>query len=432
MTGANDSQPVVRYRGSGIYEATYLVVNAGKDTVVATVNGVSVTQEVEGISSGVVILNTEPETKYPADRATELPLPVAPSISEDFPSVTPQPPSVINSGAGSVSQQVPVKSRVADVPADILSVFTKWNPLLIFTSIAGALSGLGIIALSFSRIPFSYTEISNIVSYGTRHIFGLITWQKRRRPWGVVYDSVTKVPLDPAYVQLFTTDNKVEQESITDLDGRYGFLVPEGRYTLTVNKTNYKFPSTYRPLFGQDVLYSNLYYGEEFAVSDTVVRDIPLDPVGRDWNQEEKMRTKQTYFFRPLDVSIIAVLDTVFYLGLMALSLQFFFVKTILTGLLLAVYVVLLYLRIKGGKPILYGVLSKNDTPLAFAIVRILKSGYEVAHKVADSYGRYAVLVAPGKYTVRIEERLGQDKYRIVYEYDVSATSGLINKTLKI
>ncbi len=432
VSGANSGQPEVRYRGNGMYEATYLVVNAGTDTIVATVNGVTVTQEVEGISASIIQFSTKtqlkPSSEPSAPRTTDLPIAVAPPVLDDSSSITSQPPTTLHSGTKSESQHIPVSSRLED----IFSTVTQWSQLLIFMSIAGALSGLGMIALSFSRIPFSYTEIGKIFSYGTRNIFGLITWQKRRRPWGVVYDSVTKEPLDPAFVQLFTAENKVLQESITDLDGRYGFLAPEGRYTLVVNKSNYVFPSSYRPLLGEDVLYSNLYYGEEFTVVDTVVHDIPMDPVGRDWNQEEKMRTKQTHFFRPFDVYIITILDTVFYLGFLALSLQFFFVQSAVTGVLLAGYVVLLYLRIKGGKPILYGVLSKNNIPLAYAIIRVLKKGYEVGHKVADGYGRYAVLVAPGKYTVRIEERLGQDLYRTVYEHDVSATAGIINKSLKI
>ncbi len=432
VTGANNNQPEVRYRGSGLYEATYLVVNAGTDTVVATVNGVPITQEVEGISAGILQLKPNAKAQPPTNRPAELSGPVTPPILYDSSSVAPKPSGASNSGVGSGYRQVPVITPVSAMPTDIFSTIANWYPLLIFTTIAGALSGLGMIALSFSGIPFSYTEIGQILSYGSRHIFGLITWQKRRRPWGVVYDSVTKEPLDPAYVQLFTMDKKVQQEAITDLDGRYGFLAPEGRYSLTVNKSNYIFPSTYRPLMGEDVLYSNLYYGEEFTVVDTVVHDIPMDPAGRDWNQEEKMRTNQTHFFRPLDVTIISLLDTVFYLGLVALCIQFFFAQSVVTGLLLSGYGVLLYLRIKGGKPVLFGVLTKNEKPLAFAIIRILKSGYEVAHKVADGYGRYAVLVAPGKYTVQIDERLSQDTYQTVYAQDVSATSGIINKSLSI
>ncbi len=434
VRGVNAGQPVVTYRGFGMYETSYVVVNAGQDTIVATVNGVPVTQDVDGISDGVLRVVAEPPEGLPIVRVFDTPLlaPVVPAPVRVSPQVTPSQPTGIESGVGLVPPAARADSAVRDTSTALLSVVAQSYPLLILMSAIGALSGLGMIALAFSRIPFSYTEIGNIVSYGTRHIFGLITWQKRRRPWGVVYDSVTKVPLDPAYVQLFTPAGTVQEESITDLDGRYGFLVPEGTYTLMVNKTNYSFPSTYRPLLGQDVLYSNLYLGGEFAVSDTVVRDIPLDPVGHDWNQEEKMRTKQTHFFRPFDLWIIVLLDLLFYLGLVALALQFFFAQTVVTGLLLAGYVVLLWLRLVGGKPILYGVLAKNDMPLAFAIVRVLKSGYEVAHKVADSYGRYAVLVAPGKYTVRIEERLGLDSYRMVYEHDISVTSGIINMHLKI
>lgn len=430
VTGANESQPVVRYRGLGMYEASYLVVNAGIDTVRATVNGVSVTQEVEGVSKGIVILDTNPE--LPIIPVPPVPATDEPVVSEGFPTVTPTPPATIKTAAGSAPNTVPVTLKESTLSDSIMATLTKLNPLLFIMAALGALSGLIMIALSFSRVLFSYTEIGKIISHATHHLFGLITWQKRHRPWGVIYDSVTKEPLDPAYVQLFTADKKVHQESITDLDGRYGFLAPEGRYTFTVNKSNYIFPSTYRPLFGEDVLYSNLYYGEEFLVEDTVVRDVPLDPAGRDWNQEEKMRTKQTHFFRPLDVTIITIFDILFYVGLVALVLQFYFAQTIVTGILLMLYVVLLYLRIKGGKPVLYGVLSKNDVPLAYAIIRVLKSGYEVAHKVADGYGRYAVLVVPGNYTVQIDERLSQDTYTTVYSHNVSATSGIINKSLKI
>ena len=432
VTGANPGQPVVRYRGDGKYEVTYLVVNSGKDILIATVNGVTVTQEVEGIGTRVIPVKSENVEVVPVVPIGGLSVPVAPNRLEESPRLTPSRPSEIQPGAESALSPAFDNSQKTEIGDSLLTSVNQFRPLLILFSTVGAVTGLITIALSFARIPFSYTEISTLLSYGTRHVFGLITWQKRRRPWGVVYDSVTKVPLDPAYVQLFTVKNKVAQESITDLDGRYGFLVPEGRYTLKVNKTNYIFPSMHRPLLGQDVLYSNLYYGEELVVSDTVVCDIPLDPVGRDWNQEEKMRTKQTHFFRPLDVFIIIILDTLFYIGLVALSLQFYFVQTTITGVLLALYIVLLYLRIKGRKPILYGVLTLNNAPLAFAIIRILKKGYEVAHKVSDEHGRYAVLVAPGNYTVCIEERLSQDTYRTVYEHEVSAASGIINKSLKI
>jgi hypothetical protein len=56
-------------------------------------------------------------------------------------------------------------------------------------------------------------------------LFGL---KKKAPPWGVVYDSVTKRPLDPAYVVLKNLQGKQIASAITDLDGRYGFLVEPG------------------------------------------------------------------------------------------------------------------------------------------------------------------------------------------------------------
>jgi hypothetical protein len=434
ILGANANQPTVTYRGFGLYQVTYYVTNAGLDTVVATVNGMPVAHDVDGVDDGILQVVAESRATTPVIPPHTEPIPVSPALEVPAPvspPVTAQPTHTPEGVAGEVSPPSSSEGFLDTLPLRLQQLAT-WYPLLVLTSAVGALTGIMMIALAFSRIPFSYTEIGNIISYGTRHIFGLVTWQKRRRPWGVVYDSVTKVPLDPAYVQLFTAAGAMQVESITDLDGRYGFLVPEGTYTLTVNKTNYQFPSSYRPLLGQDVLYSNLYFGGEFAVSDTVVRDIPLDPTGYDWNQAEKVRTKQIHFFRSFDLWIISLSDLLFHVGFLALCLQFILAQTIITGLLLVGYVVLLYLRLSGGKPILYGVLAKQHTPLAFAIVRVLKSGYEVAYKVADSYGRYAVLVAPGTYTVRIEERLGLDSYQTVYEHDVSVPSGIINMHLKI
>ena len=56
----------------------------------------------------------------------------------------------------------------------------------------------------------------------------------------MVYDSVTKRPLDPAYVVV--REGADDRNAITDLDGRYGFFLKAGQYTLFANKTHYEFP----------------------------------------------------------------------------------------------------------------------------------------------------------------------------------------------
>ncbi|HSE34990.1 MAG TPA: Ig-like domain-containing protein, partial [Candidatus Paceibacterota bacterium] len=119
--------------------------------------------------------------------------------------------------------------------------------------------------------------------------------RKRNEPWGVVYDSVTKRPLDPAYVIAQIRDQqKSSGEAITDLDGRYGFILNPGEYIIQANKTHYKFPSEKLKGRGRDELYENLYFGDPFQVREgsVIQYNIPLDPVEFDWNEFAKNQDK--------------------------------------------------------------------------------------------------------------------------------------------
>ncbi|MEK7123571.1 MAG: carboxypeptidase-like regulatory domain-containing protein, partial [Patescibacteria group bacterium] len=91
------------------------------------------------------------------------------------------------------------------------------------------------------------------------------TKKRRTKPWGVVYDAVTKQPLDPAYVQILDAAGQEVATRITDLEGRFGFFLPPGQYTMFANKTNYAFPS--KSVRGSyDALYENIYHGEPLTV----------------------------------------------------------------------------------------------------------------------------------------------------------------------
>jgi len=72
----------------------------------------------------------------------------------------------------------------------------------------------------------------------------LLISRKKRKPWGVVYDSITKKPLDLAIVRLYDKkSNRLISTQVTDSKGRYNFIVDPGKYYLHVSKPDYKFPS---------------------------------------------------------------------------------------------------------------------------------------------------------------------------------------------
>src|SRR3989338_2240299 len=88
--------------------------------------------------------------------------------------------------------------------------------------------------------------------------------REKREFWGVVYDSVSKQPLDPVKVSLVYADTgKLEGACITDLEGRYGFLARPGKFKILVQRTNYAFPSK-NASGDKDGIYTHLYHGEFF------------------------------------------------------------------------------------------------------------------------------------------------------------------------
>lgn len=312
---------------------------------------------------------------------------------------------------------------------ELLALASPWAYVIAVVGLAG-----GLVTTLFRVVgtPFSVTSFARIFAHGGRFIFGSLVFWKRKRAWGTIYDSATKAPIDPAYVELFDTQGEKHAEAITDLDGRYGFLVPEGEYELKVRKVNYAFPSTHHVVTGHDVLYDNLYYGGPMHVTAEVTYDVPMDPLAFDWNQHEKMHTGKTRFIHRFDPFVARALNVFFYIGVIALIWQFVATPDVITGALLAFYVFLLIARFVGGGPTLYGTLRRSGEPVAFAVVRVMRNQREVLSRVTDAYGRYAAIVPPGTYVLQVQELRGQEEYVTVFEREITTKQGVINKNVSI
>jgi hypothetical protein len=133
--------------------------------------------------------------------------------------------------------------------------------------------------------------------------------------WGIVYDSISKQPLDPVIVKLMYVDGREFETCVTDIAGRYGFLARPGKFKIYVRKTNYLFPSRYAA--GQtDGIYENLYHGEFFTLEkdyEVLAPNIPMDPVNKDWNQGAKLKVIRNYPYVKYFFKVLAAL--VFWFG---------------------------------------------------------------------------------------------------------------------
>ena len=259
----------------------------------------------------------------------------------------------------------------------------------------------------------------------------------KREYWGVVYDSINKQPLDPAIVVLKDKNGKKLKTQITDIYGRYSFLVKEGEYYLEVKKTNYRFPSLFLKDRKRDEIYDNLYHGELIRVSKTMplTFNIPLDPVGVDWNQIAKK--KYAKFNYQIELIKKHFPTLIFYFGL-ALSFLIWYLEPVpFNRNVLVVYLVLFLMRAFGFKPREYGFVLQKETkkPLSFSLITVFFEGlnYPVKKIMTDEGGRYHLLVEKGTYDLKIskKEEIGEFKDLALFK-EIKAPKGIIKKDFKV
>lgn len=308
------------------------------------------------------------------------------------------------------------------------------RPVLITT---GAGAGLAQFLLSMTQIRSWYDFYLVLLRF-----FGLVLgWlglRRRRRPWGTVYDAVTKQPIDPAVVTLLAGQQTVAT-AITDIDGRYGFLVKPGRYHLSVNKTNYAFPS--QQLRGQesDELYDQLYFGDDFSLTDetTIKLNMPLDPIKFDWNEFAKNKKDYLRFWGKREIWRQRIFLSWFFLGA-GLALW----QTLWQPSWYSITAVSIYLLIWGinyywqKKHHITTVRRRHSgEPIPFAIIRVWLADLdqEIKSLTTNQLGRCYLLVRPGDYYLTVEEKNQQGVYEKIYRSgNLKLSKGILSGDIEI
>ncbi|MEK7066654.1 MAG: carboxypeptidase-like regulatory domain-containing protein [Patescibacteria group bacterium] len=297
----------------------------------------------------------------------------------------------------------------------------------------GAISGgvvVGTQVLIASSTITSFYDLYLIILRALGILLGFYVGKKK--PWGTVYDSVTKRPLDPAYVVVKNESGKEVADAITDLDGRYGFFLPSGKYNIIAGKTNYEFPSKILNGKLRDELYDNLYFGEtlEQTEGEVIVKNIPMDPIGFDWNEFEKNKKNLFRIYSRREKIFKIFFNLIYLIGFALTLISVIFSPDTLGYVFLTINIVLIIyffavVQKKKAVKIMYG-LAKN--PLPYAIVKLFspEAGNEVKTVVADYLGRFYVLVGPGQYRLRVDNKKPDSSYESVYESPVDLPKGVV------
>lgn len=275
-----------------------------------------------------------------------------------------------------------------------------------------AVAPVVIVAIAINTFAsFSFFNLLSYLRYFFSQPFAAL-FRRKRKKWGVIYNALTKRPVDLAIVRLYDNQTKrIVQSRVTDRQGRYSFLAPPGRYYITVTKPKFDFPSDYLKDEKEDVKYLDIYHGEVIEVTEqnaAITANIPIDsqveekPVGKVIFQHY---LRKVQYFAAFSAIPLAVFSVVISPGLLTFTLLGFHV------LLYVLFRRLGYQK----KPKSWGIVydKNNKKPLGRAIARIYDKKYNklLETRITDGKGRYSFLVNNNIYIVTAE-KLGYKPFK--------------------
>lgn len=281
----------------------------------------------------------------------------------------------------------------------------------------------------------SFYDLLTVLFRAIGYLFGR---RRNEKPWGTVYDSVTKRPLDPVYLSVNQNGQEITT-AITDIDGRFSFFLPAGDYTIKANKTHYRFPSEKLKGKNSDELYDHLYFGENLTTGgETVINvNIPMDPIEFDWNEFAKTKRNFFEFYDYRQLWFSRFYRTVFIIGLGLSLYLFLFVPVWWNIIILALYLGFLVIdRLwrRQHSP-LRVIRETTKEPLSFAIIRVFLPdlNQQIKHTVADQFGYFHLLVRPGVYYYTVEEKQTDGSYLKVFQSKpINLPKGVLTENISV
>lgn len=232
----------------------------------------------------------------------------------------------------------------------------------------------------------------------------LVLGKRKRKKWGMVYNSLDKLPIGLTIVRLINMKTgKIIQSRVTDLHGRYIFFPEIGNYTITAMKPGFQYPSVILAGAKTDGRLVDIYHGEEVNIPEEgvpITPNIPLDPQAVDRPPRRLVWEKRLRIVQHV-VSLTGVTMT---------AVSFAMTRAPLVGVYLVIHIglYLLFMRfIRPTTPKRWGIIldARTGKPLEHAIVRLFTTQYNklVSMQVTGGKGRYAFLVGPNNYYVTAE-----------------------------
>ncbi|MFQ5493279.1 MAG: carboxypeptidase-like regulatory domain-containing protein [Candidatus Dojkabacteria bacterium] len=245
-------------------------------------------------------------------------------------------------------------------------------------------------AVGFS-LPFLFALFTLLPLILSPQLFFLMLgalFGQQKNVWGIVMDDKTKEPIAFAVIRLFEADSTSQvAQKVSDLEGRYGFVLSEGKYRLEVSQAGY---TTYK----DNVVIK--------AETDLFAKDIKMKK-----GSYKTLRKAISNILANLRSVVLKYALPLSILGWISSVISLLVENNFINSLLFFLYtlILLLYVFIKLRKRRKWGIVvdSESDLKLAGATIRLFDPKNSLSDtQLTDSKGRFGFFVDPGHYTLLV------------------------------
>ncbi|MFA6492866.1 MAG: fibronectin type III domain-containing protein [Patescibacteria group bacterium] len=255
-------------------------------------------------------------------------------------------------------------------------------------------------ALLMPTLVNAFSNVNNLwpqLIYGFTYLSQMLGLSKRRRKtWGVIFNSQTGQPIPFSIVKLLDKNNHLVELAISDKQGRYTFAMKEGTFTLKVSRADFVFPSSEKA----SSFYEKVYTGSEIKIADvnqSIFFNIPLDPHAKStfglglWIFVIRLN----HFTQQIRLPLFA-LGMIFAIMMLVINFNPVYI------IFLAFCALMIVLDVtRFGRVVAAGMVSDTySRPLPKAIVRIYhkEDNRLISTDISNKSGRFKFKVNPGVY----------------------------------
>lgn len=269
---------------------------------------------------------------------------------------------------------------------------------------AAATAVVNTVAVAAANTALTATSFGGYLLLLLAQPFGYV-FRRKRKAWGTVYNTLSRLGEDLVILRLRdSSSGRIVRSTVTDGDGRFSFVAPQGRYRVEASKPGYTFPSALTRGMRDDGPFPYLYHGQEIEIGPNgalVTPNIPLDPPlvsESDADIRRKMtrrRLRRSFSEWSLIAGALAcaITPTLFVAFLFVLQLLSYFLFRRLAAI---------------SESRRWGIVFDQATrkPVPYAIARVFEARFNkmLDSQATDSSGRYHFRVGGNVYYLTVSK----------------------------